>query len=71
MNKNINSHIEAQLALMEGKKIRNIRYTDNEYIFLNLAQGQISTEKGYLCGGFNDMFWQRQKQLPERWHIVD
>ena len=53
------------------KKIRNIRYTDNEYIFLNLAQGQISTEEGYLCGGFNDMFWQRQKQLPEKWYIVN
>ena len=71
MDTNINSHIEAELALREGKKLRNIRYTEDEFVFLNLAQGQLQTEDGCLHGGFNDEFWQLyQKNLPERWHVV-
>ena len=67
---NINSHEEAKDALLKGYKIRNIRYSENEYIFLN-ADGNIETEEGYNMHSFDDEFWMLQKRLPERWHIVE
>ena len=57
MNKEIKSHKEAELALREGKKLVNIYYSEGEYLFLNLAQGQLQTEEGCLHGNFNDEFW--------------
>ena len=71
MGKNINSHVEAELALREGKKLRNIRYSEDEYVFLNLALGKLQTEDGCIHGQFYDEFWTLQKRLPERWTIID
>lgn len=68
---NINTHTEAQLALREGKTLRNIRYSENEYVFMNLAQNQLETEDGHLHGLFHDEFWQLQLRLPQRWYIIN
>lgn len=67
---NINSHIEAEQALKSGEKLRNIRYTEDEFIIFNKEKNQIQSEEGYLFGDFNGEFWALQKRLPERWHTV-
>ena len=67
---NINSHAEAKQALIDGKRLRNIRYSENEW--LEYKKGQLTTEDTYTHGGFLDEFWKvYQMNLPERWHIVD
>ncbi len=66
---NINSHEEAKQALLNGHKLRNVRYTSDEFIFLN-SDGLLESEEGYIHGKFQDEFWQLQLRLPERWHII-
>ena len=66
---NINSHEEAKNALLNGLAIRNIRYSENEY--LQIKEGELTTGDGYTHGWFNDEFWLIQLNLPERWHVVD
>lgn len=68
--KNLNSIKDVEQALKAGKKVRNIRYSPEEYLFLN-ENGQMETEDGHTHGNFNSEFWQIQKGLPERWHVVE
>jgi hypothetical protein len=66
---NINSHAEAKQALIDGKRVRNIRYSESEW--LEYKKGELVTEDGYSHGCFLGEFWQvYQMNLPERWHIV-
>jgi hypothetical protein len=63
--------IQARQALIEGKKIRNIRYSDNEYLFLN-KNGDLETEDGYTHGGFLSEFWNDiQSKLPDEWYVIE
>jgi hypothetical protein len=64
------NHKEAKNALFQGKKLRNVRYPEDEFIFLN-SDSNIVTEEGYNMHTFNDEFWQFQLKLPERWYIIE
>jgi hypothetical protein len=62
---------QARQALIEGKKVRNIHYSDNEYLFLN-KNGDLETEDGYTYGGFLSEFWNDiQSKLPDEWYVVE
>ncbi len=65
---NINSHEEARQALIAGFRIRNIRYSEDEWLEI---KDELVTEDGYTHGSFSDEFWQLQLRLPERWHLVE
>lgn len=63
--------VEARQALLEGKKVKNIRYSDDEFLFLN-SNGDLETEDGYTHGGFLSEFWNDiQAKLPNKWYVVE
>lgn len=63
--------LEAESALLEGKRVKNVYYSDEEYVFLN-EDDYLQTEDGYIHGSFSDEFWSIiQEKLPNRWYVVE
>lgn len=61
---------EAYQAMLDGHKVSNIYYSDEEYAYIK--DGQIYTEDNYPKGGKLDEFWATyQVKLPEEWKIYE
>lgn len=63
---------QAYQEMLQGKKVRNIYYSDNEFVFLNKSL-ELETEDGCKHGTRLDEFWSKyQKGLPtDGWSIVE
>ena len=62
------THDQALQSMKDGKNVKNILFSDEEYLFF--MQGNIMDEKEYYMGNPREEFWSiTMKKLPNKWFV--
>lgn len=60
---------EAELALLNGNRIRHTHYSPEEFVCM--IDGKLYTEDGCNMGEFFDEFWSIYQKWEDEWEIIE